>query len=364
MNKIVPFLFLSILFSCQPSVKKESQVFNPTKLTLKLANQLAELPLQCIDQEYPNKLGQVITGESDLQTPSTLHPAFFGCFDWHSAVHGHWSLVKLLKEFPDLEKEASIKALLKKRLSKENIAVEIAYFDKKHNKTYERTYGWAWLLKLAAELDTWDDPLARELEENLKPLSNLIAKKYIAYLPKLKYPIRVGTHSNTAFGLSFAYDYAVQTKDTVFTEIIKQRAKDFYIEDKGCPINWEPSGYDFLSPCLEEIDIMRKVLPKNEFISWVTDFLPEIKKASFTIAVGEVADRTDGHLVHLDGVNYSRAWCLYGLANEYKEFSYLKKLANKHIEYSLGSLAGDNYEGGHWLASFAINALSEFENNQ
>ena len=361
MKRITVLSILFILLSCQPNKKTKEQVFNPTKLSLHLANQLAELPLQCIDQEYPNKLGQVITGKSDLQTPSILHPAFYGCFDWHSAVHGHWSLVKLLKEFPNLEKKESITTLLRKRLSKENIAIEIAYFDKKHNKTYERTYGWAWLLKLAAELHTWDDPLAKELEANLKPLSDLIAEKYIVYLPKLKYPIRVGTHSNTAFGLSFAYDYATQTRDTVFIKIIKKRAKDFYMEDKGCPISWEPSGYDFLSPCLEEIDIMRKVLPKNEFLSWVTNFLPEINKDSFSIDVGEVADRTDGHLVHLDGVNYSRAWCLYGLANEYKEFSHLNELANKHIEYSIESLEGDNYEGGHWLASFAINALTEFE---
>lgn len=361
MKKITVLLFLASLFSCQPAKKEKEQILNPTQLTLKIANQLAELPLQCINQEYPNKLGQVITSEADLQTPSMLHPAFYGCFDWHSAVHGHWSLVKLLKEFPNLEKEASIKALLKKRLSKENISIEIAYFNKKYNKTYERTYGWAWLLKLASELHTWDDPLAKELEANLKPLSDLIAEKYITYLPKLKYPIRVGTHSNTAFGLSFAYDYAIETKDTVFSKMIKQRAKDFYIEDKGCPINWEPSGYDFLSPCLEEIDIMRKVLNREEFIIWINEFLPEITKQSFDMKPGEVSDRTDGHLVHLDGLNFSRAWCFYGLANTYKEFKNLNTIANKHIEYSLPNLVGDDYQGGHWLASFAIHALLELD---
>ncbi len=357
MKKIAVFLFFSLLFSCQPTNKIQEKPFNPTILTLKTADQLAELPLKCIEQEYPNKLGQVITGEMDLQTPSALHPAFYGCFDWHSAVHGHWSLVKLLKDFPNLEKTKSIKVLLRKRLSKENITQEIAYFDTKHNKTYERTCGWAWLLKLAAELHTWDNPLARELENNLKPLSDLIALKYQVYLPKLNYPIRVGTHSNTAFGLSFAYDYAIVTENKLFTDLIKQRAKDFYLQDVGCPINWEPSGYDFLSPCLEEIDIMRKILIKEEFKEWIRKFMPEITKKDFTMAVGEVSDRTDGHLVHLDGVNFSRAWCFYGLANDFEEYDYLKELADKHINYSLPNIIEDDYEGGHWLASFAINAL-------
>lgn len=361
MKKITVLLFLVSIFSCQPTKKVDEKEFKPTKLTIEIANQLAELPLQCIDQEYPNKLGQVIISESDLQTPSKLHPAFYGCFDWHSAVHGYWSLVKLLKEYPNLEKRDHIKTLLKQRLSKDNISQEIAYFTKKHNTTYERTYGWAWLLKLAAELHTWNNPLARELENNLEPLSTLIANKYIVYLPKLNYPIRVGTHTNTAFGLSFAYDYAFVTNHVIFIELIQQRAKDFYLKDKECPINWEPSGYDFLSPCLEEIDIMRKVLNKEKFIIWIKEFLPEIAKQTFEMKPGEVSDRTDGHLVHLDGLNFSRAWCFYGLANTYKEFKHLNTVANKHIEYSLPNLVGDDYEGGHWLASFAIQALLELD---
>jgi len=355
------FLILNSVISCQTSKTSDIASVPPVELTLKMANQLATLPLQCVEQEYPNKLSQVIANESDLQTPSTLHPSFYGCFDWHSAVHGHWSLVKLLKEYPNLEKGDSIKILLKKRLSKENIKVEMAYFDKKHNKTYERTYGWAWLLKLSAELHTWQDPLARELEDNLKPLSLLIAEKYKEYLPKLMYPIRVGTHSNTAFGLSFAYDYATLTNDTIFKKVITKRAKDFYLQDKGCPIQWEPSGYDFLSPCLEEMDIMRKVLPKEAFFKWLNSFMPNIIDKSFTLEVGEVGDRSDGHLVHLDGLNFSRAWCLYGLANQYQEFTYLNELSNTHVNYALPNLVGDSYEGGHWLASFAINALAKHE---
>ncbi len=356
MKYILVFIF-SFLLGCQPTTKTQKDNFTPTKLTLKIANQLVALPLQCIQQEYPNKLGQVITDKNDLQTPSELHPVFYGCFDWHSAVHGHWSLVRLLKEFPDLEKSESIRALLESQFSKEKIQQEIDYFDAEYNQSYERTYGWAWLLKLSAELKSWDDPLGKKLAENLKPLSQLIATKYAAYLPKLKYPIRVGTHSNTAFGLSFAHDYALAYKDTVFADLISKRAKEFYLKDIGCPIDWEPSGYDFLSPCIEEVDIMRKILTKDEFLSWVDAFLPQLKENSFDMPVGEVSDRTDGHLVHLDGVNFSRAWCFYGLANQYDEFKHLKEVANTHIAYSLPNLVGDDYEGGHWLASFAINAM-------
>ena len=355
--KYILIFTLSLLLGCQPANKEQESDFSFTKLTLKTANDLAELPLQCIQQEYPNKLGQVITSKNDLQTPSELHPVFYGCFDWHSAVHGHWSLVKLLKEFPDLEKADSIRILLESQFSKEKIQQEIAYFDAKYNQSYERTYGWAWLLKLSAELKSWDDPLGKKLEENLRPLSKLIAAKYFEYLPKLKYPIRVGTHSNTAFGLSFAYDYALVYEDHLFANLISKRAKDFYLKDIGCPIGWEPSGYDFLSPCIEEVDIMRKILTKDDFSLWIQDFLPQLSTVDFSMPVGEVSDRTDGHLVHLDGVNFSRAWCFYGLANQYEEFKHLKKVANTHIAYSLPNLVGDDYEGGHWLASFAINAM-------
>jgi len=353
-------IFITLLFfvSCKQSGKQTKEISIKTiNLTLETANQLVELPLQCINQEYPYKLGQVITSDADLQTPSALHPIFYGCFDWHSAVHGHWSLVRLLKEFPEMEKEDEIKQLLKKQLTKEKVRQEMLYFEKKYNKTFERTYGWAWLLKLSAELHTWNTPLARELEENLKPLSESIAVKYQEYLPKLNYPIRVGTHSNTAFGLSFAYDYATTYKDDDFKKLIQKRAKDFYMTDASCPITWEPSGYDFLSPCLEEVDVMRKVLSKDDFFKWIKTFLPELLASDFSMPLGEVSDRTDGHLVHLDGLNFSRAWCFYGLANQYDEFKHLEKLANKHLAYSFPNLVDDDYEGGHWLGSFAINAM-------
>jgi len=329
----------------------------PLELTLDQANTLANLPLDCIQVEYPNKLNQTLGGKENLGEPKALHPAFYGCFDWHSSVHGHWSLVKLLREFPDLEKREEAIAKLQQNISKENIAVEIAYFMDKHNKSYERTYGWAWLLKLAEELHNWDDPVARELEANLQPLSDLIVQKYIDFLPKLRYPIRVGEHTNTAFGLSFAWDYANTINHQALKESIKKKAREFYLDDQECPITWEPSGYDFLSPCFEEIDIMRRVLGVEEFEQWISSFMPQLKEKNFNIEVGEVSDRTDGKLVHLDGLNFSRAWVLYGLAKQYKEYEHLLYVANTHINYSLPNLVGDSYEGGHWLGSFAIYAL-------
>lgn len=348
----------------QVNEPKETTVVNdtiiPIQLTLEQANKLATLPLACVNQEYPNKLGQTLGSDADLASPQRLHPAFYGCFDWHSAVHGHWSMVKLLKTYPDVAEATTLKKVLQTNMSKENIAQEVAYFNGKHNKNYERTYGWAWLLKLAEELHTWDDPLARELEENLKPLAELIAHKLVDYLPKLQYPVRVGTHSNTAFGLAFAWDYAVELEDVNLQEAIKDRALYFYKNDADCPLGWEPSGADFLSPCFEELDLMRRLLPEAEFLTWLDQFMPELKQSGFSVPVALVGDREDGQLVHLDGLNFSRAWVLYGLANTYPEqFGHLKTLAHQHVAYSFPNLLGDSYEGGHWLGSFAIYALGQ-----
>lgn len=332
-------------------------------LNIEEANRLAQLPLHCMDIEYPNKLNQTIGSSDDLQSPKTLHPTFYGCFDWHSAVHGHWSLVSLLRQFPNLEYANEAKDKLLKSISKQNIEVEVAYFSGKHNGSYERTYGWAWVLKLAEELHAWNDPIARELEENLKPLTDVMVEKYIEFLPRLNYPLRVGEHPNTGFGLSFAYDYAIAVNHVELKQIIVQRAKDFYMDDENCPIAWEPSGFDFLSPCLEEAAIMKRILPKNEFITWINKFLPQLQDQNFDIETGKVSDRTDGKLVHLDGVNFSRAWSLNKIAEGIPEFDHLKNVANKHINYSLPSIVGDNYEGGHWLGSFAIYALNSIQND-
>jgi len=372
MKKTYFVVAILLTFSCKNPEKRNSTIKNndttsktkETKfnklpiLNLEQANRLAQLPLNCINTEYPNKLGQTIGSASDLKEPSELHPAFYGCFDWHSAVHGHWSLVSLLKQFPDLGNRNEIEQKLLKNISKKNIQIEIEYFKGEHNKSFERTYGWAWLLKLAEELHTWNNPLARKLEENLQPLTDLIIGKYLEFLPKLKYPIRVGEHSNTAIGLSFAYDYAVTVNHPELKQLIEKRARDFYIDDTDCPLEWEPSGFDFLSPCLEEAALMKRVLSAKDFRTWANSFLPKLKDQTFQIPVGEVSDRTDGKLVHLDGVNFSRAWSLNYIAEDMSEFSHLENVAKRHVNYSLPSIVGDSYEGGHWLGSFAIYALN------
>ena len=325
-------------------------------LSLSEANRLAALPIQCIQQPLPYKSGVVIAKEDDLAMPQVHHPAFYGCFDWHSAVHGHWSLVYLLKQFPELESRDHALQMLQENITAANIKTELDYFSmNKESKTFERTYGWAWLLKLAEELYTWDDPIAQELYANLTPLCDYISNGYIDYFPKLVYPIRVGEHSNTAFGLSFAYDYAVTTGHAELEASIVEHAKRFYMEDRGCPISWEPSGYDFLSPCLEELNIMRKVLDDDTFNQWSREFLPDLFSGEVIIEPGRIHDRSDGKLVHLDGLNFSRAWCLYKLDN----CEPCIRIADEHLAYSLGNITDGDYAGQHWLASFALYAFSQ-----
>lgn len=236
-------------------------------LTLLQANHLATLPVKCLQQEYPNKLSQMLTDSSEIASPKVLHPAFYGCFDWHSSVHGHWSLVYLLNHFPELNSRAEIIKKLQVNLSKENIQEEVAYISKPHEKSFERTYGWAWLLKLQMELDLSSDAYAKELAQNLQPLSDIIASRYIEFLPKLNYPIRAGTHSNSAFGMNLAWDYAVYSKNEALRQSISENAIRLYQKDENCPFDWEPSGTDFLSPCLEELGIMQRVLPAKIFLA-------------------------------------------------------------------------------------------------
>jgi len=371
MKNQIMLLLTILLVGCNNS-KEEKKLENKASkieiavmpmLHLEQANKLAQLPLQCLNTEYPNKLSQTLGSDADLKAPSSLHPAFYGCFDWHSAVHGHWSLVSLLKQFPNLENANAIEQRLLQNISKENIEIEVAFFMGENNKSFERTYGWAWLLKLAEELHTWDKPIARTLETNLQPLTDLIVEKYIAFLPKLNYPLREGTHSNTAFGLSFAYDYAETLNNEPLKNAIIERSKFFFLNDKECPMGWEPSGTDFLSPCLEEAALMKRLLPKEDFKIWLNAFLPQLKDEKFELKPGIVSDRTDGHLVHLDGVNFSRAWGLCKIADGSPEYNHLYNIAYKHINYSLPSIFEDSYEGGHWLGSFAIYALSAVKQN-
>jgi hypothetical protein len=330
------------------------------ELTLEQANHLASLPIKCLQQEYPNKLNQMLLDSTEIKSPSELHPAFYGCFDWHSSVHGHWSLVYLLNNFKDLDNKNAIIEKLQINLSKENIAQEIAYFNKPHEKSYERTYGWNWLLKLQHELELSSDEKIKQLAQNLKPLTNLLIERYIDFLPKLLYPIRVGTHSNTAFGLSNAYDYAKFSNHVTFQNVIEENAKRLFSKDENCPFNWEPSGTDFLSPCMEELGLMSKILEKKEFLAWSNEFAPQLFKKNYNWEVAKVSDRKDGHLVHLDGLNFSRAWNMYALINMYPMyFMQLKPLADIHLQFSLPAVVDGNYEGEHWLASFALRAFEE-----
>ena len=364
------FLFIFLLtavWACKNEIKTESTpvtVHRSPKLSFAEANRLAKLPLECISIEYPNKLNQSLKDATFIGEPKELHPAFFGCYDWHSAVHGHWSLISLLKQFPDLNQAVAIREKLAASLSEANICAEVAYFKIPGNTSYERTYGWAWILKLAEELHTWDDPLARDLEKNLQPLSDLMVRSYLDFLPKLNYPIRVGEHSNTAFALSFALDYAETLNVTTLKNEIESTVKRFYAQDNtmaGCPLEWEPSGFDFLSPCLEEANLVRRVYAPSDFKVWFDTFLPQLKDPKFTLTPGKILDRTDGKLVHLDGLNFSRAWRLYGIAEALPEYAHIKEIAKEHIEYSLPNIVDNNYGGTHWLGSFAIYALNKAE---
>lgn len=354
----VIFIITTIFVSCDNPNSKKNSVIQLT-LSKDVAENLAKLPIKCLQKEFPNKLNQTLSDTKDLDSPAALHPAFYGCFDWHSSVHGHWMLVKLLKEFPNLSLGDSIINILKQNLTAGNLTTEIAYFNRKSEKSFERTYGWAWLLKLQAELDTWDHPEARKMADNLQPLSDLLVDRYLEFLHKLNYPVRSGEHPNTAFGLALALDYAISAKKETLIHLINKRSRDFFFSDKNCPLSWEPGGFDFLSPCLQEADLMSRILPPDEFKSWIDGFLPELKSPAFTLIQAKVSDRSDGKLVHLDGVNFCRAWSLFRIANVIPEYSHLIDIGNQHIEASLTNIADGGYEGEHWLASFAIYALTD-----
>lgn len=359
-SKLVFYSFLLILIvGCEKKlstdeinkIKKETP-----KLDNKKATYLYHFAYDCIEQEYPNKLNQVIGDSSYLKPPKELHPAFYGCFDWHSAVHGHWTLVTILKELPDFEFNEAILLKLQNTLTNENIEKELVYFDDVHNSTYERTYGWAWVLKLSEALKEWQHPAAKELDKNLQPMVDLLISKYIEFLPKLTYPIRVGEHQNIAFGMSFALDYAVKYHPEL-TALIKQRALDYFLNDVNCPVTWEPNGFDFFSPCLQEAVLMAKVLPEDEFIKWFDTFIPGFRKNPENyFQIAEVSDRSDGKLAHLDGLNFSRAWCLYELGNHLENYKMID-LANKHFYASYTKMDSGEYAGAHWLASFALYAI-------
>ena len=332
------------------------------KLSEAGASHFAKLALSCMQQEYPNKLNQVLKDSLGLQQPAQLHPAFYGCFDWHSAVHGHWMLIRLLKKFPNMPEASEVRKKLNKNLQVKNIAAELAYL-KTASKSWERMYGWAWLLKLSEELYTWKDADGKKWFKNLQVLSDAIAEKYLQFLPIQTYPVRTGVHPNTAFGLSFAWDYANTCGKDELKSMIEARARDYYLTDINCPADWEPSGEDFLSACLEEASLMSRVLNKADFNKWFKKFLPQKKLQSLSNPA-DVSDRSDPKIVHLDGLNLSRAWCFYQIAAKIKSIKKtveIKKMAKRHLLATIPNIASEHYEGSHWLASFVVYALS-FEN--
>ncbi len=332
------------------------------ELSTELASQLARLPLASLHRALPHKLDHVVNEPSDVQHPRALHPSFYGCFDWHSSVHGHWMLVRLLRTCA-LPEDRAIRSALATTLTAENLAVECRYFNAPNRQSFERTYGWAWLLLLAAELHGFADRDARQWAANLHPLADTIVQRYLDFLPKQTYPIRSGVHANTAFGLAFALDYARAVKHAALETLIVDTAVRYYGNDTDYPAAWEPSGEDFLSPALVEADLMRRVLPAADLAPWLRRFLPRGLPGSL-VTPATVSDRSDPKLAHLDGLNLSRAWCLQALAAALTDVDPLDLLgatcasaAEAHAREGLAHVATGDYAGEHWLASFAVYLL-------
>jgi hypothetical protein len=328
-------------------------------LNIENSANFADLALAGISREYPNAPGLVLNGPADLQTPRTLHPAFYGCFDWHSSVHGHWMLVRLLQLFPNLPQAAVVRSALNGNLSAANLQTEAEYFAALNRRSFERTYGWAWLLKLAEELSSWADPDATVWSQNLSPLVDGIVAGYLDFLPKQTYPIRVGTHPNTAFGLSFALDYARACKNQKLESLLVDRSRDYFLRDVNAPATWEPGGNDFFSPSLLEADLLTRVLTPAEFAEWFHRFLPELPQSLLTPPI--VSDRSDLQLVHLDGLSLSRGWCMNRIVSALPGNDPVRDIlaasAERHTQEGLAHVDSGHYGGEHWLASFAVYLL-------
>jgi hypothetical protein len=342
----------------------ESAAKEGTDMKPEQASRFAKLALKGIQKEYPNKPGDVLNNEHDVKATRAVHPVFYGSFDWHSAVHGHWMLVRLLRLFPDLPEKKAIRDVLAAHLTAKNLQAEADYFDRPNTQSFERPYGWAWLLKLAEELHAWDADDAKEWAKNLKPLTDKIVGRYLAYFPKQTYPIRSGVHPNTAFGLAFAHDYARAAGHKKLRDLLEKRSRDYYAEDVDAPARWEPDGADFFSPSLMEADLMRRLLRPSQFPPWFDHFLPRIAKGELKTLLqpATVTDRSDPQIVHLDGLNLSRAWCMRGIASSLPAEDPARKVladsAHRHADAALRHVASGDYAGEHWLASFAVYMLS------
>ena len=335
-----------------------------TTLDEAAAGRFARLALACIHKEYPNKISHTLASDGDVQPPRSLTPVFFGCYDWHSSVHGHWLLARLAREYPQAKFAAPARAALAVSFTSEKVARELAYLQQPGRASFERPYGLAWLLQLTAELRDWDDPDARRWARVLAPLETEAAARIQSWLPKLRYPIRVGEHSQTAFAFGLMQDWSGVAGNVPMRELIDERSRFYYASDVNCRLDYEPSGEDFLSPCLAEADLMRRVLPPAEFASWLTRFLPLVPDDTNTewLQPGIVTDRADPKLAHIDGLNLSRAWMLLGIASglpsDDARRDALALAAERHAEAALPAVTDEHYEGGHWLGSFAVYLLS------
>ena len=329
------------------------------------ADRFARLALACVGKEYPNKISHVLNSDADVAPPRKLTPAFCGCYDWHSSVHGHWLLVRLLRTYPDASFAPAAREALRKSLTAENLKQEAAYIRGPGRSSFERPYGLAWLLQLCAELREWDDPQAKEMAANLRPLEEAAVERLSTWLPKLSHPVRIGEHDQTAFGLGLMLDYARTVGNDAFAKLISDSARKYFLTDKNCPLAYEPSGEDFLSPSLGEADVMRRVLAPSEFATWLKSFMPQIPEtrrqseaATGWLPVVVSPDPSDPKLAHLDGLNLSRAWMLEGILSALPQNdprrAALQATADAHRVAGLAAVTGEHYEGGHWLGSFAV----------
>jgi Protein of unknown function (DUF2891) len=331
-----------------------------TAMDPEAAARFAGLALKCLHAEYPNHISHTLDGDADARPPHLLNPAFYGCFDWHSDVHGHWLLVRLLRLDGGAPFAAAARAELARSLTAQNIEGEVAYLQRPDRASFERPYGLAWLLKLSAELRSWDDPQAKEWAGVLQPLETAAAARLKGWLPMLHYPIRIGEHDQTAFSFGLIWDWAGIAGDAQMRSLLADTARRFYLHDHNCPIDYEPSGQDFLSPCLAEADFMRRVQGRAVFGRWLSNFLPGLsaKAGPHWLEPAVVTDRADPKLAHIDGLNLSRAWMLEGIAQGLepgdRRLPVLRALALRHRQAALPAVTGEHYEGGHWLGTFAV----------
>lgn len=345
---VLPALLLTAACSAQEEVFDQEVV-----------DRLAGLALECVHKEYPNKISHVLQSDNDVAAPRELTPVFFGCFDWHSSVHGHWMLARLAHLYPDAPFAAEAMTALGKSFEAKRILSEVGYFEAKGRTSFERPYGIAWFLQLMSELREWDEPVVADWADRLAPLETVLAHRISEWLPKLSHPIRGGEHFQTAFAFGLIHDWAVTTSNEAMQQLIFKKSMEFYGQDIKCPLDYEPSGHDFLSSCWAEADLMRRLMAQEKFSQWLGEFLPGIPQDEKTrwFEPVTVTDPSDPKLSHLDGLNLSRSWMLDGvasaLANNDPRKKWLKIAAQKHRTAGLAQVTGEYYEGGHWLASFA-----------